>query len=342
MATYTVYRLTFRKQLHLGRSTGAAQEGSLGLEKTACYIPADVLFSAICEMWRQFYDAESLTDFLKEYTQEAAELPFMLTSAFPFAGDVYFFPKPLTFTHLSKESKSVAFVSQTHFENIISGTPLKFDKNDLITGGKIWISRQEKARLKTKNKDEMRVWETATRPRVTIGGQSAGSEIWHVESVTFNTDCGLWFIVRFDSETTQQKIETLLRVLGDSGIGGERNAGYGVFEITQKRVDFEMSTPAAGDAFVTLSPICPKSPNQLEHLLSGDNIAYDLHTSTGWVNRAGNAASRKAVNRFVEGSVLHTNEPQIGCFVDLTPDDWAHPVYRYGYAWQVGIKGASA
>ena len=54
MATYTVYRLTFRKQLHLGRSIGAAQTGSLGLEKTACYIPADVLFSALCEMWRRF------------------------------------------------------------------------------------------------------------------------------------------------------------------------------------------------------------------------------------------------------------------------------------------------
>ena len=342
MATYTVYRLTFRKQLHLGRSTGAAQAGSLGLEKTACYIPADVLFSAICEMWRQFYDAKSLTVFLDGYTQAAAELPFMLTSAFPFAGDVYFFPKPLTFTHPSKESKSVAFVSQSCFESIISGNTPEFDKNDLVNGGEVWMSREEKERLQTSNKDNIRIWETLTRPRVTIGSRSAGSEIWHVQSVTFDTDCGLWFTARFDSEATQQKIETLLRVLGDSGIGGERNAGYGMFDFKTQQVDFEMSTPAAGDAFVTLSPICPKSPNQLEHLLSRDDIAYDLHTSTGWVNRAGNAASRKAVNRFVEGSVLHASARQIGCFVNLTPDNWAHPVYRYGYAWQVGITGASA
>ena len=157
MPTSTVYRLTFKKQLHLGRASGAAQAGSLGLEKTACYIPADALFSAICEMWAQFYDAESLTAFLEGYTQEAAELPFMLTSAFPFAGDVYFFPKPLTFTHPSKESKGVAFVSQAYFEAIISGKPPEFNKNALITGGEIWVSRQEKARLKTKNKDEMRV-----------------------------------------------------------------------------------------------------------------------------------------------------------------------------------------
>ena len=342
MPTYTVYRLTFKKQFHLGRASGAAQAGSLGLEKTECYIPADVLFSAICEMWRQFYDAKSLTAFLDRYTQGDKALPFMLTSAFPFAGDVYFFPKPLTFTHPSKESKGVAFVSQTYFEDIISGKTPKFDKNDLIPGGKLWVSRQEKKRLKTKNIDEMRVWETTTRPRVTIGSRSAGSEIWHVESVTFNTNCGLWFTAKFNSNATQQKIETLLRVLGDSGIGGERNAGYGVFDFKTEQVNFEMSTPKAGHAFVTLSPICPKCPNQLKHLLSGNDTAYDLHTSTGWVSRAGNAASRRAVNRFVEGSVLHASEPQIGCFVDLTPDGWAHPVYRYGYAWQVGIKGASA
>lgn len=340
METYTVYRLTLKKQLHLGRASGAAQEGSLGLEKTACYIPADVLFSAICEMWRQFYDAESLTTFLDRYIQEGAALPFLLTSAFPFARDVYFFPKPLTFTHPSKESKRVAFVSQTLFENIISGNLPEFDKNDLMNGGKVWVSRKEKEQLRTSNNDEIRIWETVTRPRVTIGSQSAGSEIWHIESVTFDPDCGLWFTARFDSEATQQKIETLLRVLGDSGIGGERNAGYGMFDFKTKQVNFEMSTPEARGAFLTLSPICPKSENQLEALLSG-NFAYDLHTSTGWVNRAGSAASRKAVNRFVEGSVLHASEGHIGCLVDLSPDDWVHPVYRYGYAWQVGIKGTS-
>ena len=33
MGTHTVYRLTFKTQLHLGRASGPAQEGSLGLEK---------------------------------------------------------------------------------------------------------------------------------------------------------------------------------------------------------------------------------------------------------------------------------------------------------------------
>ena len=46
MSNYTVYRLDFKTQLHLGRATGPAQEGSLGLEKTETYIPCrHTLFS---------------------------------------------------------------------------------------------------------------------------------------------------------------------------------------------------------------------------------------------------------------------------------------------------------
>ena len=64
MGTYTVYRLTFKTQLHLGRASGPAQEGSLGLEKTETYIPADTLFSAICQTWTTFYNPENLATFL--------------------------------------------------------------------------------------------------------------------------------------------------------------------------------------------------------------------------------------------------------------------------------------
>ena len=63
MEDYTVYRLKFKTQLHLGRDTGAAQTGSLGLEKTETYIPADTLFSAICQTWSTFYNTESLTNY---------------------------------------------------------------------------------------------------------------------------------------------------------------------------------------------------------------------------------------------------------------------------------------
>ena len=85
MSSHTTYRLNFRSPLHLDRR-------GVGLEETEISIPADTLFSAICQMWRTFYGEEELTDFLTQY--ETGE-PFLLTSAFPFAEHIKFFPKPL-------------------------------------------------------------------------------------------------------------------------------------------------------------------------------------------------------------------------------------------------------
>ena len=338
MGTHSVYRLTFKTQLHLGRASGPAQEGSLGLEKTESYIPADTLFSAICQMWTTFYDTESLTTFLKGYMEDSTVLPFMLTSTFPFAKDVYFFPKPLMLSTPSKKSKRVRFVSQSLFQNIVSGNPPEFNENQLVNGEEVWMTPEEKEQLETSDDDDFTIWTTNTRPRVTLGSRNSGSEIWHVQTVQFNTDCGLWFAAQFDSDETKHKIETLLRVLGDTGIGGERNAGYGTFDFTEATL--EIPTPETGSQFVTLSPICPKSPEQLAQLLTG-NIAYTLNPLTGWVSSTGTASRRKQVNMFAEGSVLHASDTHIGRLVDLRPDNWEHPVYRYGYAWQVGTKGVS-
>ena len=338
MENYTIYRLTFKTQLHLGRASGPAQEGSLGLEKTETYIPADTLFSAICQMWTTFYDTASLTTFLNSYTEDRGVLPFMLTSAFPFAKDVYLFPKPLTLSTPTKKSKRVRFVSQSIFQNIISGNSPEFNENQLVNGEQVWVSPKEREQLETSDDNDFTIWTTNIRPRVTLGSRNSGSEIWHVQTVQFNTNCGLWFAAQFDSDETKHKIETLLRVLGDTGIGGERNAGYGMFDFAETTL--EIPTSEVGGQFVTLSSICPQSPEQLAQLLTGD-IAYTLNPLTGWVSSTGTTSRRKQVSMFAEGSVLHASGMPIGRLVDLRPDNYEHSVYRYGYAWQVGVPGAS-
>ena len=222
------------------------------------------------------------------------------------------------------------------------------------------MSPEEKDLFETSEDDDLTIWTTQTRPRVTIGSRNSGSEIWHVQTVQFNTECGLWFAARFDSNETQHKIETLLRVLGDTGIGGERNAGYGAFDF--ETASIEVPDAQNSNQFMTLSPICPQSADELEHLLKGGvaytltpssaekqvsssasraRVAYTLTPSSGWVSTPGSVTRRKQINMFAEGSVLHTSDTQIGRLVDLRPDNSEQPVYRYGYAWQVGIKGVS-
>ena len=342
MGNYTIYRLKFSTQLHTGRDTGSAQVGSLGLEKTETYIPADTLFSAICQTWTTFYGEQRLTDFLEGYTNNSQQLPFMLTSAFPYASDIYLYPRPLTWYEKTKKSKGVRFVSQSIFQNIIAGNPPTFCKDHLINGDAVWVSSAEKERLKTlychDKDDKVAIWKTNIRPRVTIGSRNAGSEIWHVETVQFNDNCGLWFAANFDNGKTKQKIETLLRVLGDTGIGGERNAGYGMFKLKKPENTIEMSQVKTADHFITLSRISPKSSVQLGQLLTG-NIAYNLIELSGRMTNTDSNTRRKQIHLMTEGSVLHTDEEPVGRLVNFKPDDCSHPVYRYGYAWKVGITG---
>ena len=322
MSKHVTYHLNFRSPLHLGRR-------GVGLEETEISIPADTLFSAICQTWRTFYGEEHLTDFLAQY--ETGE-PFLLTSAFPFAGNTRFFPKPLIDLKVNadderKKLKKVRFLSERRFRQIVNDEEIVFDPDDLINDGLLWIHDDDKC--------SRTVWTTDKRPRVTLDRQSSSSEIWHLGGVKFHENCGLWFAAKFDAEETQTQIETILRVLGDTGIGGERSAGYGIFDLHSEPTESESERET--DRFVTLSPICPRDADELNRLIQGD-VGYTLEECSGWIGSAeGNGLRRQQVWMFAEGSVLAGNGARIGRLVDLKPDACPHPVWRYAYAWPIKI-----
>ena len=323
MSKHVTYHLNFRSPLHLGRR-------GVGLEETEISIPADTLFSAICQTWRTFYGEERLTDFLAQY--ETGE-PFLLTSAFPFAGDIRFFPKLLIDLKVNadddrKKLKKVRFLSERRFRQIVNGEEIAFDPDDLINDGQLWIHDDDKC--------SRTVWTTDKRPRVTLDRQSSTSEIWHLGGVKFHEGCGLWFTAKFDAEETQTQIETILRVLGDTGIGGERSAGYGIFDLHSEPAEIESERET--DRFVTLSPICPRDADELDRLIQGNDVGYTLEERSGWIGSAeGNGLRRQQVWLFAEGSVLAGNGRRVGRLVDLKPDACPHPVWRYAYAWPIKI-----
>lgn len=322
MSTHVTYYLNFRSPLHLGRR-------GVGLEETEISIPADTLFSAICQTWRTFYGEASLTNFLAQY--ETGE-PFLLTSAFPFMDDIRCFPKPLIDFNVNadadhKKLKRVRFLSEKRFRQIVADEQIELNPDHLINGGQLWIHSDDKC--------PSTVWSIDKRPRVTLDRQSSASEIWHLGNVKFHKDCGLWFDAKFDTEETQTQIETLLRVLGDTGIGGERSAGYGLFDLHAQPAEPESAREA--DRFVTLSPVCPQDADELNGLVQGE-VGYTLEERSGWIGSSeGNGLRRQQIWMFGEGSVLSGNGAQVGRLVDLKPDPCPHPVWRYAYAWPIKI-----
>ena len=93
MAAMKLFKLAPRTAFHFG------QRG-VGMEGTQVFCHADTLFSALCLTLRELEreGSAALTRLLERFPrqgQPADSPPFRLTSAFPYAGDVLFFPKPL-------------------------------------------------------------------------------------------------------------------------------------------------------------------------------------------------------------------------------------------------------
>ncbi len=346
MATFLTYRLSFRSPLHVS-------ERGVGLEVTRTYVPADTLFSALCSAWRELYGVDALhRDVLDWFTDaDGGSEPFFLSSGFPFAGNVRFFPKPLArLTNVTvsegdeKAFKRVRFVSERIFAAMVNGEELTFRKEECINGEMAWVTAEEKTQLSDwmdDATDDIVLWKTAVVPRVTLDRITAASEIWHFGEVTFKDGAGLWFAVEFNrdhGDDLRRKFEACLRVLGDAGLGGERSAGRGLFTFEQAR---DEPLPDADEAsrFVTLAPLCPKDAPQAE-ALTGNGAAYELMPRRGWVTspEASNLR-RKMVWMFAEGSVLTGSpQPRAGRLVNVKPDACPHDVWRYGYAFPVGVK----
>ncbi|MGQ4808493.1 CRISPR system Cms protein Csm4 [Candidatus Entotheonellaceae bacterium PAL068K] len=345
MAAFPTYRLTFRSPLHIG-------ERGVGLEATHTHVPADTLFSAICSVWREVYGVEKLyIDVLDWFSEgEEGNEPFLLTSAFPFAGPVRFFPKPLV--HLGRPTldqndektfKRVRFVSEGIFTDIVTGKALTFAEGKRINGGTVWVTQSDHQALSNWTDDEtgdIVLWKTSVVPRVSLDRITSASEIWHFGETRFVTGAGLWFAVDFNPEhgdALRRGFLTVLRVLGDTGLGGERGAGRGLFEVDAPQ-DEPLPEPDHPARFVTLSPLCPKG-TQLASL-TRTGAAYELIPRRGWVTspEASNLR-RKAVWMFAEGSVL-MGEPvsPLGGLVNVKPDVCPHDVWRYGFAFPVGMR----
>jgi CRISPR-associated protein Csm4 len=329
--------------LHIG-------ERGVGLEVTRTHVPADTLFSAICSIWREAYGEDALLrDVLDWFGEDDGSEPFLLTSAFPVAGSVRFFPKPLIrLGNLTigddqeKAFKRVRFVSERIFTDIVTGQDLTFAQNNCINGKMVWITELEQQALSDWTDDEtgdIVLWKADVVPRVTLDRITSASEIWHFGETRFADGVGLWFAVHFNpdhGDDLRRRFETCLRVLGDTGLGGERGAGRGLFEVTDTQ-DHPLPEAEAASRFVTLSPLCPRD-TQLESLTSA-GAAYELMPRRGWITSPeARNLRRKMIWMFAEGSVL-TGEPslQLGRLVNVKPDVCPHDVWRYGFAFPVGI-----
>ena len=387
-----LFKLAPRTAFHFG------QRG-VGVEGAQVFCHADTLFSALCLTLRELApDGNTvLTGLLEQFPRQGHPMgeglrpsPFRLTSAFPYAGEVLFFPKPLVLGNLGsaarqehgKTLKEVEFVSQGIFTAWLNNEALDgyLEKGEnFLHGGDLWVKPDEREALEVfrdEDTGKVQLWKSDPVPRVTVDRVTSKSAVYQAGRVRYRRvkdglRAGLWVLVDWLGDERPAFIPPrvggerggagwltkLFTVLGDSGIGGERSAGYGQFDLDGPSIDSGrgpadfagFGIQGRNERWLTLAPYHPRSDELGKNGVLGEDSSYTLLLRRGWVaSPEGMSLRRPLVRVLGEGSVLHHPadgaRENYGDLADATPaimdpteGNTGHKVWRYGIAFPVPV-----
>ena len=158
----------------------------------------------------------------------------------------------------------------------------------------------------------------------------------------FTPGSGLWFVASYENEEARdswsQRVRGAIRLLADSGFGGERSQGWGRTEMPEFRngelsaLLFKRKEALAGETgYWMLSLFLPDAADQIDWQRGN----YHLTTRSGRVESTGDT---KLASRMVsEGSVLVASTGPRGSVANVAPEGFPHPVYRAGYALSLPV-----
>jgi CRISPR-associated protein Csm4 len=327
----------------------------LGLEESSVSFPSDSLFAALVARKAILHGDQETAAFGKDFKKRKP--PFVLTSAFPRAGKVRFFPPPMLKLGTlpadgprPKKLKRVQFVSERVFRRLIAGESLAslWGQTEKAHQDTIVFFDEERERFpkafRQTEPRKLQLWKVVRRPRVTIERHSSASSIYHSGQTAFNHGCGLWFGIQWikdGHEQVAEQVQCLLDDLGHAGLGGERSSGFGVCQF--KRIETLTFPDPEGSYWTNLSRYLIHETET--DLLRAPQAAYALQNVGGWVGTLESKAQRRrSLNLLVEGSVLGATDHQPpGQMVDVQPDydgqqPLDHEVWRNGFAVAVGVQ----
>jgi len=333
-----------KSPFHLG-------EKGIGIEKVAPYAHSDTIFSALCLSYLYIYGRDELEELLKQFINR--QPPFLISSIFPLYNDgeskIFFFPKSLTMPTVGeykedvwKKLKKASFFSKKVFEDcLINGIEWVLEglNNNTIssTNGTI-LTQDEKSRLKD---SKIKLYDDHQAPRNTINRLRSSSEIYYMGLTTYTLNSEMYFLVEVIKDMSN-KLDKVLSLLEEEGIGGERSLGFGRFRLAKEKIEVIEANNA--DAFITLSLYHPTKEEVQNFAQKNQFLSYKLLTRVSYAFSPAikGGKLKQRVRMMQEGSIFPKIENQdlYGDVSKVLSEDktGSHPVYRYGYAFPLAIK----
>ncbi|HEY73861.1 MAG: type III-A CRISPR-associated RAMP protein Csm4 [Anaerolineaceae bacterium 4572_32.1] len=342
MPQWTTYHLTPKPGagFHFGLR-GLEQESS------ASHCPSDTLFAALVATAANLNGDAGARAFTKPFEDENREPPWLLTSAFPRAGNLPLYPFPFVRVELTEKPgqrklfKNLRYVSPAIFARIINRQPLdeyadkEKEKGVFLQRGQVWLTVDEIDALPgawreltpndvKKRKGwrkwltgeegrqwlrEQKVWQSTPVDRVTVDRVASASAIYRIGRTVYAPGCGLWFGAQWP-DGIDTGAQTQLETL--LSYLGDRGLGgersVGYGQFTWETGALPNLPGHAPDGpALTLARYLPRK-EELPAVLQGDDASYRLAAVAGWLNAPGHRAQRRRqVRVLTEGSVFQTS-----------------------------------
>jgi CRISPR type III-A-associated RAMP protein Csm4 len=299
------------------------------------------------------------------------------SSCFPFLGETAFIVPPRSIwppaggvSAVKTRWKSARFIPLPLVAALLGGQPLHEDPWTVDGASECLLPAGKPGPFRTSVR-----WSAA------IDRLTGNSERHSTACIEFRRDAGLWAIVSFLDEAAQARwsepVRGALRLLADSGFGGERSRGWGRSaqpEFVEGTLpDLVLAPPRplapspAHEPTDTVSapdsPPPPLAPSPAPELSEADVAPtahwllslftpgpddevdwkrgnYTVMARGGRIDSpAGFGERKKQLQMVTEGSVLVAGDTIHGAAPDVAPEGFAHPVFRAGFALSIPLPG---
>jgi CRISPR type III-A-associated RAMP protein Csm4 len=242
--------------------------------------------------------------------EEYPELPFTLSSAFPYVkiSDkqyLHFFPRPYLElkanteateapkdTTLAKKIKKIQWLEKPLLLALLQGKGLSEIENAgdhifkqyLTSVGKetfqeilkdaFSLSASRNINIKD---EELDLIIRSVTPRIRVPRDKEiekDTNIFYQERLQFAPGTGFFFLALLENAEAEKILDGALHLLGSSGIGSDRTVGQGQFSHTIKDFSFQYNAlppSAQPDMLMNLSLYCPSSESELSALLGAQS-----------------------------------------------------------------------
>jgi len=169
-----------------------------------------------------------------------------------------------------------------------------------------------------------------------------GSDAQATACLEFGRDAGLWAMVVFSGAEAQDRwkprVVSALRLLADSGFGGERSRGWGRCSDPQWNGSRDLLNwspgPESTTAYWMLSLYAPSEADGIDWKTGN----YNTVLRTGRTESTAKwGALKRSTLMIGEGSVLMSPQAPKGEARDVAPEEVGHPVYRAGFAVAIPV-----